>query len=268
MTSTYLYGDNVHANGIRQHFMRFGGKGRQLLIIPGITSPAMTWAEFADRLGQTFDVYVTDVRGRGLSQAGEGVDYGMAALAADVAEFAKVIGLKDYGLLGHSMGGRIAPAAVVRFGAAPARMMLVDPPVTGPGRPGHNNTDQWFVEQIERGAHGGMTADEMRPYFPRFNDAQLQLRCEWIHTCDPRAIIQFRADVLVDDMHADLPKLTIPTSFIIGGQSDLIGVEDEAELKQLNPLVETVRLPAAGHMVPWDEPDRFNDLAVEFFSKI
>ncbi len=266
MASTYLYGDHVHANGIRQHYLRFGGKGRKLLVVPGITSPAVTWAEFAERLGQSFDTYVLDVRGRGLSSAGPDVDYGISALAEDVAAFAAALHFERYGLLGHSMGARIAPAAVARHGARPFRLMMVDPPVTGPGRRGHDNDDSWFTEQIEKGAHGGMTADEMRPYFPRWTDAQLQLRCEWIHTCDARAIVQFRKDVLVDDLHSAIPEIKVPMSVVIGGQSNLITVDEEQELKSLNALVETIRLPEAGHMVPWDEPERFNEIAVQFFS--
>ena len=45
-TSTYLYGAHAHANGIRQHYMRYGGEraGRDaVIVIPGITSPAATW---------------------------------------------------------------------------------------------------------------------------------------------------------------------------------------------------------------------------------
>ena len=53
----------VRANGIRQHLIRHAGPGPQMLLIPGITSPAITWGfvaerpEFADlcaRLGIVF----------------------------------------------------------------------------------------------------------------------------------------------------------------------------------------------------------------------
>ncbi len=42
--STFLYGAHVHANGIRQHYLRYGGHGPALILIPGITSPAITGA--------------------------------------------------------------------------------------------------------------------------------------------------------------------------------------------------------------------------------
>jgi hypothetical protein len=73
--STFIHGGNVQANGIRQHYLRYGGKGPALILIPGITSPAITWGFVAERLGEHFDTYVLDVRGRGLSSTGPELDY-------------------------------------------------------------------------------------------------------------------------------------------------------------------------------------------------
>src|SRR5258708_36886462 len=75
MNSTLLYGANVNANGIRQHYLRYGGTdgvraGRPaVILIPGITSPAVTWGFVGETLGRQFDTYVLAVRGRGLSEA-------------------------------------------------------------------------------------------------------------------------------------------------------------------------------------------------------
>jgi len=107
MTQTrLLYGANVHANGIRQHYLRYGGKGRTLVLVPGITSPAITWGFVADRLAETHDVYVLDVRGRGLSSKGPDLEYDLDTYAADVRGFIDALSLKDVVLMGHSMGAR------------------------------------------------------------------------------------------------------------------------------------------------------------------
>jgi N-formylmaleamate deformylase len=54
--STFIYGGNVQANGIRQHYLRYGGEQHAarpaLILIPGITSPAITWGFVAEHLGQ------------------------------------------------------------------------------------------------------------------------------------------------------------------------------------------------------------------------
>src|ERR1700730_590369 len=108
MQSTFLYGAHVHANGIRQHYIRYGGQGIPLILIPGITSPAITWGFVGERFGRHFDTYVLDVRGRGLSESRSDLDYRLDACAKDLVAFAEVLGLSNYVLVGHSMGGRIA----------------------------------------------------------------------------------------------------------------------------------------------------------------
>src|SRR5476649_2069047 len=115
--STFLHGGNVQANGIRQHYLRYGSHGTQnrpaLILIPGITSPAITWGFVAERFGEHFDTYVLDARGRGLSSTGPELDYGTNACAADIAEFAEAMGLTSYHLVGHSMGARFAARSAV-----------------------------------------------------------------------------------------------------------------------------------------------------------
>lgn len=133
MSASLLYGANVSANGIRQHYLRYGGKGRPVILIPGITSPAITWGFVAERLADRHDVYVLDVRGRGLSSTGPDLDYGLDAMAADVIGFAQALGVGAPALLGHSMGARIAMRAA-NTGGEFSRLALIDPPVSGPGR--------------------------------------------------------------------------------------------------------------------------------------
>jgi hypothetical protein len=80
-----LYGAQVRANDIRQHYLRYGGNKDQraerdaVIIVPGITSPAVTWGFVAERFGRQFDTYVLDVRGRGLSEASSALDYSLDA---------------------------------------------------------------------------------------------------------------------------------------------------------------------------------------------
>ena len=106
--SQFLYGANVRANGIRQHYLRYGGtEGARaqrdaVVLVPGITSPAVTWGFVAERLGRHFDTYVLDVRGRGLSEAGEHLDYSLDAQSQDLLAFGAALGLKRFAYVGHS----------------------------------------------------------------------------------------------------------------------------------------------------------------------
>ncbi|CAN7780036.1 alpha/beta hydrolase [Variovorax sp. LjRoot84] len=262
MTSTYLYGAHVHANGIRQHYLRYGGadlarrERDAVILIPGITSPAATWGFVAERFGRHFDTYVLDVRGRGLSSSGGDLDYSLDAQAADVVALAGALGLERYALVGHSMGGRIAVRAARHQPHGLTRLVIVDPPVSGPGRRAYPAKLPWYVDSI-RQATRGMSAQEMRAFCPTWTDEQLQLRAQWLHTCFEPAIVRSFEDFGRDDIHADLPQVRHPLLLMTAERGGVVLGEDVAEWQSLAPQTEHVRVPNAGHMIPWDNEAGF-----------
>lgn len=259
MPSTFLYGRNVHANGIRQHILRYGGRGPALLLIPGITSPAVTWGFVAERLGRHFDTWVLDVRGRGLSESGVHLDYGLDACADDVLALISALELRDVTVVGHSMGGRHGIRAVKRGGADSgiARLIMVDPPVSGPGRREYPSAWPWYQDSIVE-CEKGIDGERMRHYCATWSDEQLRLRAEWLHTCDLRAVKTSFDGFHQDDIHADLPALThIKTGLMVAGRGGVIQPEDEQELRGLVPDLRIARTPDAGHMIPWDDLEDF-----------
>lgn len=270
-SSTYRYGAQVHANGIRQHYLRYGGAGGEraarlaLIVIPGITSPAATWGFVAERLGRQFDTYVLDVRGRGLSSSGPGLDYGLDAQADDVIALAQALGLAHYALVGHSMGGRIAVRAASRAPQGLDRLVIVDPPVSGPGRRAYPANLAWYVDSIRQATHG-MSADDMRAFCPTWTDEQRALRAQWLHTCHEPAIVQSFEDFGRDDIHADLPRITVPLLLMTAERGGVVGDDDVAEWRQLAPQTLAVRVPDAGHMIPWDNEAGFHAALGDFLS--
>ncbi|MFS8976361.1 alpha/beta hydrolase [Cupriavidus necator] len=260
--STYLYGGNVHANGIRQHYLRYGGNDGELaardpvIIVPGITSPAITWGFVGERFGARFDTYVLDVRGRGLSSAEADLDYGLDAQARDVVAFAEALGLRRYSVVGHSMGARIGVRAAAGRPAGLARLVMVDPPVSGPGRRAYPAQLPWYVDSI-RLSRQGTDMEGMRGFCPTWTDQQLRLRAEWLHTCNEDAVVRSFEDFHRDDIHADMPRITVPTLLVTAGRGDVVRAEDVAEIRTLLPGVLVSHLAGAGHMIPWDDEAGF-----------
>ncbi|WP_119157622.1 alpha/beta fold hydrolase [Caldimonas tepidiphila] len=255
--STFLYGAHVRANGIRQHYLRYGGQGPQLLLVPGITSPAVTWGFVAERLGRRFDTYVLDVRGRGLSEASDALDYGLDACADDVGALAQALGLSGFTLLGHSMGARIGIRAARRHPRGIARLVLVDPPVSGPGRRPYPVPLERYLELIRQMRAGG-GIELLRPIWPHWSEAQLRLRAEWLHTCDERATREAYAGFHADDIHADLPHLAAPALLMVAGEGGVILPQDVAEIRALAPALAVATVAGAGHMIPWDDEEGFH----------
>ena len=260
--SNFLYGAHVHANGIRQHYLRHGGQEGQragrdaVILIPGITSPAVTWGFVAEQFGRHFDTYVLDVRGRGLSEASDTLDYSLDAQAADVIAFAAALGLTRYALVGHSMGGRIGIRAAAQQPAGLSRLVAVDPPVSGPGRRPYPAKLPWYVDSI-RLACRGISLDEMRSFCPTWTEAQLRLRAQWLHTCDERAIVASFEAFQTDDIHADVGRIRVPVLLLTAERGDVVRPADVDELRTLLPELQERRVADAGHMIPWDNEAAF-----------
>ncbi|ALV30557.1 alpha/beta fold hydrolase [Pannonibacter phragmitetus] len=255
-------GYNVHANGIRQHLVHHAGNGPSLLLIPGITSPAVTWGFVAERLAEAFDVYVLDVRGRGLSEAGA-LDYSLDAMAEDAIAVAEAAGLGKPVVLGHSMGARTAIRAARKAPGAFSGLVLVDPPVSGPGRRAYPSAWNWYEESILM-AQKGCSGEDMRRFCPTWTDEQNAIRAEWLHTCQLDAIRTAYDGFHTDDIHTDLPHLRLPMRLVVAGGAAVIGKEDIAEICQLSPGIEVMIVEKAGHMIPWDDLEGFLSAVMDF----
>lgn len=248
-------GYNVRANGIRQHLIHFAGTGEQMLLLPGITSPAITWGFVADRLSSNFDVHVLDVRGRGLSEAGD-LDYSLNAMAADALAVIEVAGLQKPVVLGHSMGARIAIRAAHIDPARLGRLILVDPPVSGPGRRSYPSAWEWYEESIVV-ARQGCSAADMRKFCPTWTDHQNAMRAEWLHTCQIDAVRTAYDGFHTDDIHSDLSSIHLPIRLIVAGGAPVVQPEDIVEIQHLAKQTEVRSVAGAGHMIPWDDLEGF-----------
>ena len=255
-----MQGYNVHANGIRQHLIHYPGPGPELLLVPGITSPAITWGFVAERLAERYDVHVLDVRGRGLSEAGD-LDYTLDAMADDVV--ALVARMNKPIVMGHSMGGRIAIRAARKDATHISGLILVDPPMSGPGRRGYPANWPWYGDSIMM-AQKGCSAADMRKFCPTWTDEQVALRAEWLHTCQWGAIRIAFDGFATDDVHADMPSLKLPVRLVIAGGATVVLPEDAAEMASLIPQMETRRVEGAGHMIPWDDLEGFLAAVIDF----
>ncbi|MEH2510383.1 N-formylmaleamate deformylase [Nitrobacteraceae bacterium AZCC 1564] len=264
--SGFLYGANVRANGIRQHYLRFGGKGPALVIVPGITTVAAQWAFVAERLCRTFDTYVVDVRGRGLSECGPHLDYSVDACAADIIHLAGAIGLKKFSFLGHSMGARIGIRAARHHPGVFDQLVLVDPPVSGPGRREYPIPLAPLLALVSAAKRGEGEAALRAPSAPRWPEPHIRVRAEWLHTCDERAVAESYHSFHNDDIHSDLSLLKMPTALVVAGKGGVILAADEAEIRQLLPSIVIKRLEGAGHQMQIDDPEGFFAVLASLFN--
>lgn len=247
----------VRSGDVRLHVLDYGGDGVPLLILPGITSPALTMDFVARELTDLARPLVLDVRGRGLSDDAE--DHSLDALAADTEAVIQQLELADPVLFGHSMGARIAAATAVRGQVPLGGTLLVDPPMSGPGRGPYPTTLAAFTRQLMQ-ARRGTDADEVGGFWPTWPRRELELRARWLASCGLEAIERAHQGFESEDFFAWWPRVPGPTTLLYGADSPVVTAEGAAEAAAANPAARMVRIPAAGHMVFWDNPAPALDL--------
>jgi len=240
----------VDADGLPLHALDFGGDGEPVVVLPGITSPAITWEFVARELSGVRPV-LTDLRGRGLSGPPADNSYGLDDYADDAAALIAGLGLRRPVVLGHSLGARIAAVLARRHPGAAGPLIVVDPPLTGPGRDPYPTSLEAFLAQL-REARAGTTADAVAAHWPGWPRREHELRARWLATCEVAAVFETYLGFERDDFLQPWRDLPVPALFVRGGRSPVVTEAGAAELAGLRPDIRIESVPGAGHMVPWD----------------
>ena len=93
--------------GGRMRYLK-AGAGRALIMVHGLMGYAFSWRFAMPALAPYASVYAIDNLGAGLSTAPEGLDCSARGTAERVLQFADVMGIRDFDLLGTSHGGGVA----------------------------------------------------------------------------------------------------------------------------------------------------------------
>ncbi|MGI9116961.1 MAG: alpha/beta fold hydrolase [Gaiellales bacterium] len=242
----------VERDGVRLHSLVFGSGPLDVVVLPGITSPAPTWAFVAGWLGDLARVTVLDIRGRGLSDAPD-AGYQLADYVDDAIAVCEQLGIAEPVVLGHSMGARIGAAmGAARPGFASAYILL-DPPLSAPGR-SYPTSWESFAQQLDEGI-AGTTLEAVRAFYPRWAEAELQIRIDWLPTCFPPAIRETYDAFEVDLFETSWDALVDTATFVYGTASPVVTAADLARIRDLQPMATLIGVEGAGHMIPWDEPE-------------
>jgi pimeloyl-ACP methyl ester carboxylesterase len=112
-TSSYLF-----LNGLRFHYLNWGGAGRPLVLLHGLASSARIWDRVAPRLAEHFRVLALDQRSHGLTDPAE-AGWDFASITRDLHAFMEALALERPLLVGHSWGA----STVLSYAAG---LVLVD----------------------------------------------------------------------------------------------------------------------------------------------
>jgi pimeloyl-ACP methyl ester carboxylesterase len=115
---------SVHLNGRDVAYRDLPGTGTPILLVHGIGSSMLTWADVPERLaaGGT-RVLAVDLPGHGQSSRGPG-DYSLGSLASTLRDLLDHLGIERVHLVGHSLGGGVSMQMRYQFPDRVASMVL------------------------------------------------------------------------------------------------------------------------------------------------
>lgn len=283
---------DIAVNGARIH-LRYGGRGRPLLLLHGNPLSHVSWHRVAPRLAEDFTVVAADLRGYGDSVGPEDggpnhINYSFRAMAQDQIEVMKKLGFRQFYVVGHDRGARTThrmcldhPDRVLKAGIIDVlpnyhvwsnasrqwamkswHWLFMAQPYDMPEKMMASVPPEWFMEKklSKPGIGLGFFAREAFDEYVRcFNWKTIRASCEDYRAC---VTCDLEMDTADKDQKVDMPLLVIwgaksHTGTVWG---DLLPIWQERAAKPVvgGPI-------ACGHYVPEEAPDEAYEWLVKFF---
>jgi pimeloyl-ACP methyl ester carboxylesterase len=115
----------VTANGIRLHYLDWGGRGDALLFLPGFNDTAHVYDDFAPQFTDRFHVIGLTRRGVGESDKPAG-GYDTSTRVEDIRQFLDMLSIRKMSLIGHSMAGDELTLFATRYPERVAKLVYLD----------------------------------------------------------------------------------------------------------------------------------------------
>lgn len=248
-----------------------GATAPWVVLVHGLGYARWGWEPVVRPLAERFRLVLLDNRGVGASDVPPG-PYDTATMADDVLAVLDQLALDRVHLIGTSLGGMIAQQVALRAPERVDRLVLV---CTTPGGDAAYPLPQATLELLQRmpelepdkalrlAVHNAL-ADRTVAERPEVGERILHFR-----RTVPQDPAGWSAQAAAGTGHAlgdAVVDIAHPTLVIHGDQDRVVDVRNAALLGELMPDARVRVLPGLGHLLFWDDPDRFTAELVSFLS--
>ena len=257
----------VKVNGINLHYLEWGNTNRPtILMLHGISQQAHSWDFISLPLSVDYRVIALDQRGHGDSDWSPNGNYSTDIYVGDIEGFVGAMGLENFHLMGHSMGGRNSLAWASGRPGILKSLTIVD---TGPEtqRRGQNRIQQFrelpdeldtldeFASRVMEytGRNREQTMGALKYSIRQRQDGK------WTWKYDKAMRVSgFRAPTWTPEQLWDgWRKIDCPALVVRGARSDIFADETMVRMAEEHPDCTTVTVENAGHLVQGDNPPDF-----------
>ncbi|HEX6583472.1 MAG TPA: alpha/beta hydrolase [Thermoleophilaceae bacterium] len=286
LESTDLRDGYADLGDVRLHYVE-AGEGPLVVLLHGFPEFWFSWRLQIPALAAAgFRVVAPDMRGYNLSSRPATVAaYDTDRLAADVRGLIRGLGAERALLAGHDWGAAVAWITAMNHPEVVERLAILNVPHPRRMLQGLRTPRQlaksWYIlafqvpwlperaARLRRWWGFRVVFEEARP--GAFTPQDIERYVEaWSQPGAARGMLNFYRSALRQTpgrAEARIRPVEAPTLVIWGQRDRHLGAElAEPEHTDVPNLERVVRLPEASHWVHQDEPERVNELLVEFFS--
>ena len=262
----------VEVNGLRIHVVDWGGDGKPpFVMVHGLDRVAHTFDHLAVRFTSRYRVLAIDMRGHGDSGWDPKGRYLVEDHVGDLEGVVQQLQLRDLVLWGNSTGGRVVQVFAGKHPDLVTRVISED---VGPERP--RQIADNYARRVQQEQAGWASEDELlaqlRKTNPRMSPAVLEPyvrygtrkradgRIEWKR--DPQLVNGFVAT----DLWRFVRNIKAPIVYILGGRSNIVPPETQAELRKTLPNAELITIPDVGHYPSDEQPEEFVRIVNRFLA--
>ncbi|MBC3909677.1 alpha/beta fold hydrolase [Undibacterium umbellatum] len=250
------------------------GEGRDVILVPGLSSSPRVWAEVVKAV-PGYRYHLVQVSGFAGQAVGGNTEGAVAApVAEEIARYIASIvqpGVQKPLLIGHSMGGSIGMMLAARHPQAVSKLMVVDMlPFLGAmfGPPG---TTAQSIKPVADDMLAKMRAATPEARAQRTEAAiksminTAAMRAPAVEDglrSDPDVSARAYHELVTTDLTAELKNIVVPTSvvYVVPNGVPLSSEQMDGFYKMAYANVKEIRLkhiPASAHFIMWDQPDQF-----------
>lgn len=265
----------VQAGGLRLHYLDYGTQGLPPMLCVHGGGAHAHWYDFvAPGFTPDHHVRALDLRGHGDSAWADPPDYAYTRYAQELAEVVEELELRDFVLIGHSMGGMISLLYAATHPGRIGKLVVVDSTMqmnedrvgnlrnVGARAGGRYATLEAFAQRFRLRPGETTAAPEILAHLAG-NSARQAPDGTWRHKFD-RNVFAGREPI---DGLPYWSRIGIPALLVKGGRSHRITPKIFDQVRARCPQAVLAEIPGADHHVMLDNPAGFVQAVRTFLSR-
>ena len=236
-----------------------GSGGLPVVFVHSLAGNSTHWSRQLEHLRRTRRAVALDIRGHGRSEQPRNGDYTIAGMAGDVAAVVDTLGLDQFVLVGHSMGGGVALAYAGAHPDRVAGLVLLDP--IGDGKQIPAAEAKAYLGDFETNYDS-----TSREYWTTVAGPDSAIRGRLLADLEAtpqEAVVQVLRDLMQFDPDPALAQYKGPKLSIVTPHNDM-----PSSLHRLGKGFPHRMVEGTGHWIQLDKPEEINGLLDEFLERL